>query len=70
MTEDPELAQARVLVRELRSHADMLTRELQYVTRPEAQARKRADLRAVQNQLDRLRRHYPALATPPEILAG
>ncbi|APA97986.1 hypothetical protein [Nocardia seriolae] len=70
MPEDPELAQARVLAKELRGHAAMLTREREYTTRPEALSRLRADLEAVRRQLDRLHRRFPALAQPPESLAS
>lgn len=70
MPEDPELAQARVLARELQSHADMLTRELQYLSRPEAQTRAQADLTAVQRQLDGLRRRFPEVADAPDTLAS
>ncbi|MTE17275.1 hypothetical protein [Nocardia aurantiaca] len=70
MPEDPELAQARVLTRELQSHADMLTRELQYISRPEAQTRAQADLAAVRRQLDRLHDRFPGVADAPDTLAS
>ncbi|MGV9665954.1 hypothetical protein ACWDUL_16870 [Nocardia niigatensis] len=70
MPEDPELAQARVLARELQAHADMLTRELEYVSRPEAQTRAQSDLAAVRGQLDSLHRRFPDVITAPDTLAG
>jgi hypothetical protein len=67
MEQDPDLAQARVFLDLLASHARALHREAEFTHRhnPTARAELAAELRTIERFADRLHRRFPETSPQP-----
>ncbi|UFS93770.1 hypothetical protein [Nocardia huaxiensis] len=61
LSEDPELAQARVFLRELERHMAGLTRRLQTALTSEARQSIDTELTTVRRYVDRIHRRFPGI---------